>query len=159
MIAAPSRTRRDDAAHRDRGPDLGAGAASAHEGWARESGTPAATGPRHPGPMASLLQQRGARRPLLAARISGVAVAARRKQCAHAGLFDDAVHGADATMARRSGGCRCALFAWLISHQPTVLFSQNKPATNNQPEPASSTLLSEQTSTSHQPPANRTGRK
>jgi hypothetical protein len=25
------------------------------------------------------------------------------------------------------------LFAWLISHQPTVLFSQNKPATNNQP--------------------------
>jgi hypothetical protein len=44
-----------------------------------------------------------------------------------------------------------ALFAWLISHQPTVLFSQNKPATSNQPEPASSTLLSEQTSTSHQP--------
>jgi hypothetical protein len=36
-----------------------------------------------------------------------------------------------------------ALFAWLISHQPTVLFSQNKPATSNQPEPASSTLLSE----------------
>jgi hypothetical protein len=33
-----------------------------------------------------------------------------------------------------------ALFAWLISHQPAVLFSQNKPA--------SSTLLSEQTSTS-----------
>jgi hypothetical protein len=26
-----------------------------------------------------------------------------------------------------------ALFAWLISHQPIVLFSQNKPATNNQP--------------------------
>jgi hypothetical protein len=25
------------------------------------------------------------------------------------------------------------LFAWLISHQPTVLFSQNKPATSNQP--------------------------
>jgi hypothetical protein len=48
--------------------------------------------------------------------------------------------------------------SWLISHQPTVLFSQNKPATSNQPEPASSTLLSEQTSTSHQPPANRTGR-
>jgi hypothetical protein len=36
-----------------------------------------------------------------------------------------------------------ALFAWLISHQPTVLFSQNKPAISNQPEPASSTLLSE----------------
>jgi hypothetical protein len=27
----------------------------------------------------------------------------------------------------------CSLFAWLISHQPAVLFSQNKPATNNQP--------------------------
>jgi hypothetical protein len=27
----------------------------------------------------------------------------------------------------------CALFAWLISHQPAVLFSQNKPATSNQP--------------------------
>jgi hypothetical protein len=26
-----------------------------------------------------------------------------------------------------------SLFAWLISHQPAVLFSQNKPATNNQP--------------------------
>jgi hypothetical protein len=26
-----------------------------------------------------------------------------------------------------------ALFVWLISHQPTVLFSQNKPATSNQP--------------------------
>jgi hypothetical protein len=25
------------------------------------------------------------------------------------------------------------LFAWLISHQPAVLFSQNKPAINNQP--------------------------
>jgi hypothetical protein len=25
-----------------------------------------------------------------------------------------------------------ALFAWLISHQPTVLFSQNKPATSQQ---------------------------
>jgi hypothetical protein len=24
------------------------------------------------------------------------------------------------------------LFVWLISHQPTVLFSQNKPATSNQ---------------------------
>jgi hypothetical protein len=27
----------------------------------------------------------------------------------------------------------CRMFAWLISHQPTVLFSQNKPATSNQP--------------------------
>jgi hypothetical protein len=25
------------------------------------------------------------------------------------------------------------LFAWLISHQPAVLFSQNKSATDNQP--------------------------
>jgi hypothetical protein len=28
---------------------------------------------------------------------------------------------------------KMALFAWLISHQPAVLFSHNKPATNNQP--------------------------
>jgi hypothetical protein len=42
------------------------------------------------------------------------------------------------------------LFAWFISHQAAVLFSHNSPAT-------SSTLLSEQTSTSHQPLANRTG--
>jgi hypothetical protein len=67
--------------------------------------------------------------------------------------------------------CFCALFGRLISHQPTVLFSQNEPATSNQPQPASSTFLSEQTghqqpasstflseqiSTSHQPPAKRT---
>jgi hypothetical protein len=26
-----------------------------------------------------------------------------------------------------------ALFVWLISHLPAILFSQNKPATNNQP--------------------------
>jgi hypothetical protein len=26
-----------------------------------------------------------------------------------------------------------ALFAWLINHQPAVLFSHNKPATSNQP--------------------------
>jgi hypothetical protein len=25
------------------------------------------------------------------------------------------------------------MFAWLISHQPTVLFSQNKPDISNQP--------------------------
>jgi hypothetical protein len=25
------------------------------------------------------------------------------------------------------------MFAWLIIHQPAVLFSQNKPATSNQP--------------------------
>jgi hypothetical protein len=29
--------------------------------------------------------------------------------------------------------CCTALFAWLISHQPAVLFSQNKSATSNQP--------------------------
>jgi hypothetical protein len=28
---------------------------------------------------------------------------------------------------------RNSLFVWLISHQPAVLFSQNKPATSNQP--------------------------
>jgi hypothetical protein len=30
-------------------------------------------------------------------------------------------------------GLWATLFAWLISHQPAVLFSQNKPATSNQP--------------------------
>jgi hypothetical protein len=50
-----------------------------------------------------------------------------------------------------------SLFVRLISHQPAILFSQNESATSNQPQPASSTLLSEQTSTIHQPPANRIG--
>jgi hypothetical protein len=27
----------------------------------------------------------------------------------------------------------CAMFVWLISHQPTVIFSQNKPTKSNQP--------------------------
>jgi hypothetical protein len=27
----------------------------------------------------------------------------------------------------------CGLFAWLISYQPAVVFSHNKPATSNQP--------------------------
>jgi hypothetical protein len=31
-----------------------------------------------------------------------------------------------------------AQFVWLISHQPTVVFSQNKPATSNQPAVLSS---------------------
>jgi hypothetical protein len=44
----------------------------------------------------------------------------------------------------------CSLFVRLISHQLSVLFSQNKPATSNQPAVL---LLSEQISTSHQPPA------
>jgi hypothetical protein len=59
------------------------------------------------------------------------------------------------------------------SNQPTVLFSQNKPAPavshqeNEQflseqighQQPANSTFLSEQTSTSRQPPGERTGCK
>jgi hypothetical protein len=46
------------------------------------------------------------------------------------------------------------LFAWLISHQPAVLFSQNKPATGNQP----AVFLSQnKPATDHQPPAKRTG--
>jgi hypothetical protein len=44
----------------------------------------------------------------------------------------------------------CALFVWLISHQPAVLLSHNKPATNNQ-----STVVFSQNklapATSHQP--------
>jgi hypothetical protein len=43
-----------------------------------------------------------------------------------------------------------ALFVWLISHQPVVLFSHNKPAINNQP----TILLSHNKSApaiSHQP--------
>jgi hypothetical protein len=43
-----------------------------------------------------------------------------------------------------------SLFAWLISHQPAVLFSQNKPATSNQP----AVLFSQNKlapATSHQP--------
>jgi hypothetical protein len=42
------------------------------------------------------------------------------------------------------------MFAWLISHQPTVLFSQNKPVTSNQ----SAVLFSQNKPTraiSHQP--------
>jgi hypothetical protein len=41
----------------------------------------------------------------------------------------DIVH---ATLSSASYMSR-TLFAWLISHQPAVLFSQNKPATSNQP--------------------------
>jgi hypothetical protein len=33
----------------------------------------------------------------------------------------------------RIGGTTRALFVWLISHQPAILFSQNKLATSNQP--------------------------
>jgi hypothetical protein len=61
------------------------------------------------------------------------------------------------------------LFVWLISHQPALLFPQNKSTIINQPavlfpqnkstiinQPAV-LFLSEQTSTRHQPPAKRTG--
>jgi hypothetical protein len=40
------------------------------------------------------------------------------------------------------------VFVWLISHQPTLLLSQNKPTINNQPE---------QISIRHQPQVKRTG--
>jgi hypothetical protein len=74
------------------------------------------------------------------------------------------------------------MFVWLISHQPAVLFSQNKPATSNQPTvlfsqkksaPASNQqyfslgtnqppAISQQyfslRKNQHQPPAKRTGR-
>jgi hypothetical protein len=42
------------------------------------------------------------------------------------------------------------VFVWLISHQPAVLFSQNKPVTSNQP----AVFFSQKKSTlviSHQP--------
>jgi hypothetical protein len=32
-----------------------------------------------------------------------------------------------------TGAASIAPFAWLINHQPTILFSQNKPAISNQP--------------------------
>jgi hypothetical protein len=35
--------------------------------------------------------------------------------------------------AKAGGDAGSALFAWLISHQLAVLFSQNKPAISNQP--------------------------
>jgi hypothetical protein len=66
-------------------------------------------------------------------------------------LVDDMLTAAHYQFFQTIGG----LFARLISHQPAVLFLSQR--TSNQPQPASSTLLSEQTSTSHQPPANRTG--
>jgi hypothetical protein len=55
-----------------------------------------------------------------------------------------------ASIARRLDGKIGAVFVWLISHQPAVLFSQNKPATNNQP----AVVFSQNKSTptiSHQP--------
>jgi hypothetical protein len=42
-------------------------------------------------------------------------------------------HARDGSMCSRTHGTSYALFVWLISHQPTVLFSQNKPAASNQP--------------------------
>jgi hypothetical protein len=43
-----------------------------------------------------------------------------------------------------------SLFVWLISYQPAVLFSQNKPATSKQPAVLFSQNKSA-TSTNHQP--------
>jgi hypothetical protein len=34
---------------------------------------------------------------------------------------------------QRTWTATLAMFVWLISHQPAVLFSQNKPAISNQP--------------------------
>jgi hypothetical protein len=45
-------------------------------------------------------------------------------------LFEDLAKGKKP--ADGEGG-KYALFAWFISHQPAVLFSQSKPATSNQP--------------------------
>jgi hypothetical protein len=47
----------------------------------------------------------------------------------------DGVPPTKESFANLSAGRRSptTLFAWLISHQPTVLFSHNKPATSNQP--------------------------
>jgi hypothetical protein len=55
-------------------------------------------------------------------------------------------------LKRVESGALTALFVWLISHQPALLFSQNKPVTSNQP----SVFFSEQINTSHQAPAKRT---
>jgi 5-methylcytosine-specific restriction endonuclease McrA len=54
------------------------------------------------------------------------------------------------------------MFAWLISHQPAVLFSQNKPVTNNQPAvlyqpPTISQQHFSLRTNQHQPSAKRTG--
>jgi hypothetical protein len=49
----------------------------------------------------------------------------------------------------------CALFVWLISHQPAVLLSQNKQTTSNQP----AVFFSQNKSvTSHQPNEHADGR-
>jgi hypothetical protein len=51
-------------------------------------------------------------------------------------LVENRAVGGDAVSSERRSHCSwhsSALFAWFISHQPTILFSQNKPATSNQP--------------------------
>jgi hypothetical protein len=50
-------------------------------------------------------------------------------------------------MIKQRHACELALFAWLISHQPTILFSQNKPA------PAISQQYFSLTTNPHQPSA------
>jgi hypothetical protein len=49
--------------------------------------------------------------------------------------LQDEVESSERGSRRRREGTRLgiyALFIWLISHQPAVLFSQNKPAISNQ---------------------------
>jgi hypothetical protein len=40
---------------------------------------------------------------------------------------------AERLAAINASNCIDAMFVWLISHQPALLFSQNKPAITNQP--------------------------
>jgi hypothetical protein len=55
--------------------------------------------------------------------------------------------------AEKSGWMRSP-FAWLISHQPAILFLSEQ---IGHQQPANSIILSEEISTSHQPPVKRTG--
>jgi hypothetical protein len=50
----------------------------------------------------------------------------------HAFNGGDAIALAFDLLSARPSPASFALFAWLISHQPVVLFSHNKPATSNQ---------------------------
>jgi hypothetical protein len=51
---------------------------------------------------------------------------------AGAGYLPSRLYDLDASKYGTAAELR-ALFAWLISHQPAVLFSHNKPAISNQP--------------------------
>jgi hypothetical protein len=48
-------------------------------------------------------------------------------------LFDNIPRILEEDPMNPSGPGAFALFAWLISHQPAVFFSHNKPATSNEP--------------------------